>query len=42
MAMCEEKERLTLEYQEATATFSQYVTDLRQKWERHLKTNMSG
>jgi hypothetical protein len=31
MAMCEEKGRLTLEYQEATAKFSQSVTDLRQK-----------
>jgi hypothetical protein len=31
MAMCKEKGRLTLEYQEATAKFSQSVTDLRQK-----------
>jgi hypothetical protein len=31
MAMCKEKERLTLEYQMATETFSQSVTDLRQK-----------
>jgi hypothetical protein len=42
MAMSKEKRCLTLEYQEATAKFSQSVTDLRQKWERHLKTNMSG
>jgi hypothetical protein len=31
MAMCEEKERLTLEYQMATEKFSQSVTNLRQK-----------
>ena len=31
MAMCEEKGRLTLEYQVATETFSQSVNDLRQK-----------
>jgi hypothetical protein len=33
MAICEKKGRLTLEYQEATAKFSQSVTDLRQKME---------
>jgi hypothetical protein len=31
MTMCKEKGRLTLEYQEGTAKFSQTVTDLRQK-----------
>jgi hypothetical protein len=31
MAVCEEKNRLTLEYQAATATFSQSVTDLHEK-----------
>jgi hypothetical protein len=31
MAVCEEKTRLTMEYQAATATFSQSVADLHEK-----------
>jgi hypothetical protein len=31
MAICEEKARLTLEYEAATTTFSQTVADLREK-----------